>query len=580
MSLNSNTKWAGLAAQTAIALAMMGSSVASADEVIITSRTSGASVNGDLLSFNGEIYIVDTELGRLQFAVEDVICEGASCPAVELGERLVPDTPLAPAVTPTTSVASSDSDDDDDDDEITIEGFEPDVEMIASIGIADQLLPVIAEGLGANMGLEAIIRDQDGNPLVEDAPKSAEEEGAVLIRFAGEEEGGNEAEEDELAYLIRVGEEEEAVDELADGDVEIIFLDEPAEPDDVAEVARGGGGDLRTLEQERILAVEGLAAVVHPSNPIQSLRIEDIVGIVSGRITDWSQVGGQPGRIDFYSFDEEDEAFHYIDELVLEEYDIEVREDATRIRTNRELAAAVTADPLGFGLISAALKRGSRAVPVVSECGLTSVPTGFNLKTEDYPLQRRIYAYNRRTLSPESRRFIDFIDSREIDGLVAKAGFVDLSIIEETRDDAQSRIARLVSSTNDAYELGLMRQLLLELNASRRLSTTFRFAVGSSALDNRAKRDIRRMIDYIEAAQPREVLVVGFTDSVGAFDSNTALAQSRARSVLREIVVAGGPDLVEGISLTPVGYGELAPVACNDTLDGRSVNRRVEIWLR
>jgi outer membrane protein OmpA-like peptidoglycan-associated protein len=32
--------------------------------------------------------------------------------------------------------------------------------------------------------------------------------------------------------------------------------------------------------------------------------------------------------------------------------------------------------------------------------------------------------------------------------------------------------------------------------------------------------------------------------------------------------------------MVPKGYSELAPVACNDLLEGRNLNRRVEVWVR
>ena len=45
---------------------------------------------------------------------------------------------------------------------------------------------------------------------------------------------------------------------------------------------------------------------------------------------------------------------------------------------------------------------------------------------------------------------------------------------------------------------------------------------------------------------------------------------------IRERVFCGG---FAGIDIQVRGYSELSPVACNETLEGRAINRRVEIWI-
>jgi phosphate transport system substrate-binding protein len=35
-----------------------------------------------------------------------------------------------------------------------------------------------------------------------------------------------------------------------------------------------------------------------------------------------------------------------------------------------------------------------------------------------------------------------------------------------------------------------------------------------------------------------------------------------------------------GIKFFALGFGELSPVACNDTQEGKAINRRVEVWIR
>jgi len=71
-----------------------------------------------------------------------------------------------------------------------------------------------------------------------------------------------------------------------------------------------------------------------------------------------------------------------------------------------------------------------------------------------------------------------------------------------------------------------------------------------------------------------KLFVVGHTDNVGGYDVNMALSQRRADAVLKELTTKHG---VDAARLRAAGAGQLAPVARNDTDDGRAKNRRVEL---
>lgn len=71
------------------------------------------------------------------------------------------------------------------------------------------------------------------------------------------------------------------------------------------------------------------------------------------------------------------------------------------------------------------------------------------------------------------------------------------------------------------------------------------------------------------------IVIAGHTDSVGSDSSNQALSERRAASVGSYL---GGKG-VNGQRLITTGMGESQPVASNDTPDGRSQNRRVEVTL-
>jgi OOP family OmpA-OmpF porin len=73
--------------------------------------------------------------------------------------------------------------------------------------------------------------------------------------------------------------------------------------------------------------------------------------------------------------------------------------------------------------------------------------------------------------------------------------------------------------------------------------------------------------------QITKVRVEGHTDSRASLKYNERLSERRAKSVVRFLVRRGG---VDKSRLEAVGYGEVMPIDTNDTVEGRSANRRVE----
>jgi outer membrane protein OmpA-like peptidoglycan-associated protein len=69
-----------------------------------------------------------------------------------------------------------------------------------------------------------------------------------------------------------------------------------------------------------------------------------------------------------------------------------------------------------------------------------------------------------------------------------------------------------------------------------------------------------------------ELYVVGHTDSVGEADYNQALSERRARAVVRSLVDSHE---IDRSRLVAMGAGLMAPIATNDTEEGRALNRRV-----
>ena len=90
------------------------------------------------------------------------------------------------------------------------------------------------------------------------------------------------------------------------------------------------------------------------------------------------------------------------------------------------------------------------------------------------------------------------------------------------------------------------------------------------------------LVDEIKQ-QPYQIAVLGFTDDVpigpslrARFPSNWDLAGARATSVVRVMEREGIPVN----QLVAISRGEGAPIASNDTPEGRAQNRRIDVRIR
>jgi phosphate transport system substrate-binding protein len=344
----------------------------------------------------------------------------------------------------------------------------------------------------------------------------------------------------------------------------------------------GGLPDLRDSAAERILALDGLVAIVHPDNPVRVLTLDQIAAVFAGRVTDWAQLGGPSRPISLYLPGANSGTMKRFQDLVMAPRRMEPTDTAERLDNHSDLSDLVSIDPGGIGLTGFAGIRASRALAIRQQCGLISVPTAFTIKAEEYPLAQRLYVYgDPQTISPEAAAFANYIVSDAAQLVIADAGFVDRDILSQGIDVQGARLANTLTSPEE-FSLPVLREMLTELKDAERLSLTFRFTPGSTTLEARSQSESQRFARLLAAgAYPgKEILLVGFADSVGDFDVNRGLAERRAQAVLGTLKSAVREDALANVSLQVQSYGELTPVGCNESVEGSELNRRVEVWIR
>jgi phosphate transport system substrate-binding protein len=496
-----------------------------ANEVALKSADGTVNLVGEFVDFKDDHYIIRTALGDLRISAARVRCEGDACPTFE--------TATADIV-----IAGSDT-----------------------VGLG--LMPLMLSGYASHLDAEASI-------------KATEQEGQIIANFVGDGGFGDEM----GSYLVTSTTSGDAFKTLQGKTAQIGMASRRIKPAEARALKEAGAGNMVSTDQEHIVAVDSLVIITHPSNPVKQVSMEQLRGIYSGAITNWSELGGDDAPINAVNRQDGSGTRSVFTSNVFGDSDATYASNQTIAADNNEMASLINDDPNAIGYVGYAFQRGAKPLTLINECGIPTEPDAFSAKVEEYALQRRLFLYNRAdNTSDEVREFLDFAKSEEADGVIAKAGFIDLGIKRKAQDMSGARARMLLDPNVDEYEGGVMREMLSEMVNYDRLSTTFRFRTGSSKLDERGAVDMKRLVNFL-AKQPEgtKVLIVGFTDNVGAFDSNRNLSVSRAQQIVDEIRAAGG-DQIAGVELAAAGYGEVAPSACNISEGGRSINRRVEVWI-
>ena len=319
-------------------------------------------------------------------------------------------------------------------------------------------------------------------------------------------------------------------------------------------------GDLKSPDAEQVIAIDGLAIILHPHNPLNQLNTEQLAQIFSGQISRWEQLGGTGGAIHLYARDDQSGTWETFKELVLNRNGQPLSSTAQRFESSEQLSDAVSHDPQAIGFIGLPYIREAKAVAIVDGASQPMLPLTSLIASEDYPLSRRLFLYlPPATNNPWAKALVAFTQSPQGQAIVGQNGFV----------------AQSVQADNVMPGAHMPEQYQALTREAQRLSVNFRFEEGSASLDNKARQDLLRVVDYLSAhgKLDKQVTLVGFGDAKDDPQRAQLLSRLRAMAVRRELVKSG-------VVLREIrGYGAQMPVAANTEDEGRLKNRRVEVWV-
>ena len=408
------------------------------------------------------------------------------------------------------------------------------LEIHGSNTVGATLAPMLISGYLQQLG--------DDNPS---SRPTGEENEQILSANAG---GRN------LSVLVAAHGSSTGFRSLASGRAGIWASSRPVKPSEADQVH--AQADLTALESEHVIAIDGLAILVHPSNPINQLSIDTIGQIFAGEIRNWSELGGSNRAITLYARDDRSGTWDTFKSLVLGKAYL-LHPEAMRYESNDQLSDDVSRDASGIGFSGLASVRNSKLLAVSDGNAPALKPNQLTVASEDYPLSRRLFMYTMGDRTPElAAQLIEFALGTNGQALVAESGFISQNPIA-VKPDFDASVPLSFRRLTENYQ---------------RLTVNFRFSEGRTKLDNKAQRDLMRVKRYLEAQgrSAEDLLLIGFADTQSHELRAQMISELRALSVRKALNEAGLPQVAY------TGYGHYMPVGGT----GNQRNGRVEVWIK
>ena len=171
--------------------------------------------------------------------------------------------------------------------------------------------------------------------------------------------------------------------------------------------------------KETVLALDGIAVIVNPANPVSDLDVETIAKIYTGEITNWKDVGGNDAEIVLIGREAGSGTRDGFESITGTEGNCKYRQELT---STGDVITTVSQNPDAIGYASlAALKDSVKALKVGGV-----EPTEASVKDGSYVIQRPfvLVTVEGKELSKTAQEFFDYVTSAEAADIIAKAGAV------------------------------------------------------------------------------------------------------------------------------------------------------------
>jgi phosphate transport system substrate-binding protein len=435
--------------------------------------------------------------------------------------------------------------------------------LVGAARMGEVLLPALVEGFALDEGY-AVRREEDG-PLRFDY---------VLADQVSEA--------DRLRLEFRLSDTDGGFADLLSGRADVAMAVREIRPAERQAALDAGLGDLGAPDRARIVALDGLVPVVSAAQERAEIDIAHLAAAFAGEIRNWSEIGGPDLPLSLHLPPADEGHVQGFVDRVVRLTGGELAPGVVHHSDATEVAAVVAGDPGALGVLPYRLAGDARPLAISGSCGRAIMADLQSLKTEDYPLTMPLFLYlPERRLPPVAEKFVAWLRGERAQFIVRRAGFADLGAEPIPVAAQGERFAAAIAEAGPEVGLADLQRMVRTLGTRQRLSTTFRFELGSTRLDAQSRSNVYQLArEILDGVHDGDVLMLaGFSDGVGPAVANQGLAAARAETVLRALVTALGGALPQQVRVRTVAFGEAMPMGCDDTEWGRQINRRVELWV-
>lgn len=174
--------------------------------------------------------------------------------------------------------------------------------------------------------------------------------------------------------------------------------------------------------QGTVLALDGIAIIVHPDNPIQDLSLETLAEIYTGKITNWKELNGSDEAIVLIGREGGSGTRDGFESITGTEDQCQYRQELT---STGDVITTVAGNPAAIGYASlAAVKDTVKALPIDGVA-----PSEQTVRSGEYAVQRPFLLVTRTdtALSESAQAFFDFATSKDAAEIISKAGAVPVA---------------------------------------------------------------------------------------------------------------------------------------------------------
>lgn len=173
---------------------------------------------------------------------------------------------------------------------------------------------------------------------------------------------------------------------------------------------------------ETILALDGIAVIVNPDNPVNDMDLGTIAGIYKGEITNWKEVGGSDLEIVLIGREAGSGTRDGFESITGTEDACQYRQELT---STGDVITTVAGNPGAIGYASLASVKDT--VKMLSIDGI--VPTEESVKDGSYVVQRPfvLVTKSEKKLSETAQKFFDYTTSSDAGDIISSAGAVPVN---------------------------------------------------------------------------------------------------------------------------------------------------------